>query len=391
MRLWVRSGTLTVALILTLTVAACGAAARTTGGKPSPPPSRATPMPTSSARTAVLATPSFHLKRIATGLIQPLYVTAPPGDTHRLFIVEKTGEIVILRDGVRLAAPFLNISNLVSQASEQGLLCLAFDPHFAANHRLYVSYTDLSNNVRVVRYTVSSGDPDRASPASAKLLLAVPHPFTNHNGGQLAFGPDGLLYIGLGDGGSEGDPRLYGQNLHVLLAKILRMDENAARPRPSICAYGLRNPWRFSFDRANGDLWIGDVGQDRWEEIDYLRAGTPAGTNFGWSYYEGNHVYKPQAIDRARLVFPVHEYSHAYGTSVIGGYVYRGKAIPTLRGWYLFADLSSRRVWLMRGPRGPVGLAAVSGQVGTVASFGEDASGELYLVSLNGQVYKIVR
>ena len=234
MRLWVRSGTLTVALILTLTVAACGADASTTGGKPSPPPSRATPMPTSSARTAVLATPSFHLKRIATGLIQPLYVTAPPGDTHRLFIVEKTGEIVILRDGVRLAAPFLNISNLVSQASEQGLLCLAFDPHFAANHRLYVSYTDLSNNVRVVRYTVSSGDPNRASPASAKLLLAVPHPFTNHNGGQLAFGPDGLLYIGLGDGGSEGDPRLYGQNLHVLLAKILRMDENAARPRPSI-------------------------------------------------------------------------------------------------------------------------------------------------------------
>lgn len=327
MRLWVRSGTLTVALILTLTVAACGADASTTGGKPSPPPSRATRMPTSSARTAVLATPSFHLKRIATGLIQPLYVTAPPGDTHRLFIVEKTGEIVILRDGVRLAAPFLNISNLVSQASEQGLLCLAFDPHFAANHRLYVSYTDLSNNVRVVRYTVSSGDPDRASPASAKLLLAVPHPFTNHNGGQLAFGPDGLLYIGLGDGGSEGDPRLYGQNLHVLLAKILRMDENAARPRPSICAYGLRNPWRFSFDRANGDLWIGDVGQDRWEEIDYLRAGTPAGTNFGWSYYEGNHVYKPQAIDRARLVFPVHEYSHAYGTSVIGGYVYRGLSL----------------------------------------------------------------
>src|SRR5450756_2580362 len=151
MRLWVRSGTLTVALILTLTVAACGADASTTGGKPSPPPSRATRMPTSSARTAVLATPSFHLKRIATGLIQPLYVTAPPGDTHRLFIVEKTGEIVILRDGVRLAAPFLNISNLVSQASEQGLLCLAFDPHFAANHRLYVSYTDLSNNA--VSYT----------------------------------------------------------------------------------------------------------------------------------------------------------------------------------------------------------------------------------------------
>ncbi len=336
-----------------------------------------------------LVTPHFHLKLIASGLARPVYVVSPPGDTHRQFIVEQRGKILVRKNGVLLARPFLNITNLLSTGNEEGLLSLAFDPHYATNRRFYVFYTDRAGDIRVVRYLTSVANPDLANASSAKVIFAAPHhAYTNHNGGQLAFGPDGLLYIGIGDGGSEGDPNLYGQNLHVPYAKIWR--ENVLTLHKQIYAYGLRNPWRFSFDPTTGALWIGDVGQNRWEEIDYLKAGAAPGTNFGWSYYEGDHVYRVQPIDRRRLVFPVYEYSHAQGCAVIGGYVYRGSAIPALRGWYLFGDLCSGRLWLMHGPKGPVRLAAASGRVTNITSFGQDASGELYLTSLSGRVYKLV-
>ena len=317
-------------------------------------------------------------------------MTAPPNDTRRLFIVQKTGAVVILKDGKRLARPFLDVRRLISEGAEQGLLCLAFDPGYAVNRRFYVSYTDRHNNLVVARYVADRRHPDVADAGSALIVSSLSHPHTNHNGGQLAFGPDGLLYLGIGDGGKEGDPQLYGQNPHVLLAKILTFDLSAAHPKPTMYAYGLRNPWRFSFDSGNGDLWIGDVGQDRWEEIDFLPAGTPPGTNFGWSYYEGDHVFKRQPIDRSRLVFPVLEYPHTLGCAVVGGYVYRGHRIRALRGWYIFGDFCSGRVWVMAGPRGPARTSPISGKVKHISSFGQDARGEMYLVSLDGSVFMIV-
>jgi len=344
------------------------------------------------AATAATNLPAVRLRQIASGLSAPVGLTTPPGDTHRLFVVEKTGRIVVIVNGRRLATPFLNIGSRVSKGTEQGLLGLAFDPQYASNGRFYVYYTDTAGDIRVVRYTVSASNRNLANASSATVLWSVPHhAHANHNGGQLAFGPDGLLYIGVGDGGSEGDPNRYGQNVHVPYAKIWRLDVSSASARPVMYAYGLRNPWRFSFDRKTGALWIGDVGQNKWEEIDYLKAGTARGTNFGWSYYEGDHVYKVQHIVRTRLRFPIAEYSHALGDAVVGGYVYRGSAIPRLRGYYLFADYGTARVWAKAGPRGGVHiLTGISQKLPSISSFGQNALGELYLTSLNGRVYKIV-
>ena len=346
----------------------------------------------SAAATAATKLPAVRLKLVASGLSLPVGMTVAPGDAHRLFVVEKTGRIVVIRNGKRLATPFLNIASRVSNGTEQGLLGLAFDPGYVSNGRFYVFSTNTKGDIEVVRYTVSASNPDRANASSAKVLWTVAHhAHNNHNGGQLAFGPDGLLYIGIGDGGSEGDPDRYGQNVHVPYAKIWRLDVSSATAKPVLYAYGLRNPWRFSFDSKTGALWIGDVGQDRWEEIDYLKAGTPAGTNFGWSYYEGDHVYKVQHIVRTHLVFPVAEYSHAVGDAVVGGYVYRGSAIPGLRGYYLFADYGTARVWAKAGPKGGVHiLADLSQKLPNISSFGRNAAGELYLTSLNGRLYKIV-
>ena len=273
------------------------------------------------------------------GLSQPVYVVAPPGDRQRLFIVEKTGRVLIMKNGNLLPKPFLDLTGKVSTGGEQGLLSLAFSPRYATNGRFFVDYTNLAGDTRVVRYTASRSDPDRADPAMRKVMISVDQPFANHNGGQLQFGPDGRLYVGMGDGGSAGDPRLTAQNRKSRLGKLLRINTSVSPPRIGIYAYGLRNPWRFSFDPANGNLWIGDVGQNRWEEIDFLRAGTTPGTNFGWSYYEGDHVYKRQPINRTRLRFPVFEYPHTLGCSVTGGYVYRGRAIPSLVGYYLFKKM----------------------------------------------------
>jgi glucose/arabinose dehydrogenase len=230
--------------------------------------------------------------------------------------------------------------------------------------------------------------------SSAKVLLAVAQPYSNHNGGQLQFGPGGLLFVGMGDGGSGGDPQHHAQDPRSRLGKLLRINVAVSPARVTTYAKGLRNPWRFSFDRKTGALWIGDVGQNAWEEIDYLRPGRPAGANLGWNGYEGTHVYDAQVaatLNKASLTWPVAQYSHSIGNAVTGGYVYRGSAIPALRGFYLFADFGSGHVWAMKGPGGARrALSGADGQVTQVSSFGQDASGELYVVSLAGSVYKIV-
>jgi glucose/arabinose dehydrogenase len=335
--------------------------------------------------------PTVHLRLVVSNLTEPLGVTASPGDSTRLFIVEKTGYIRVLLNGRLLARPFLNVHSLVTAGGEQGLLSIAFDPAYATNGHFYVYYTAANGDIKVVRYRVSANRSVANGRSATVLWTVAHHAHSNHNGGQLAFGPDGLLYIGIGDGGTEGDPNLYGQNVHVAYAKIWTMNVSSASPKPVLYAYGLRNPWRFSFDSATGNLWIGDVGQNKWEEIDYLKAGTKAGTNFGWSYYEGDHVYKPQSIVRTRLVFPVTEYSHAVGDAVIGGYVYRGAAIPALKGDYLFADYGTARVWFKTGPGAAAHiLTGISQKLPNVSSFGQNAKGELFLSSLNGKIYKLV-
>jgi glucose/arabinose dehydrogenase len=343
------------------------------------------------ARTA--APPAVALARIPGTFDQPVYVTAPRGDTARLFVVEKTGRIRIVKDGAVLAEPFLDLSAAVSSDGERGLLSVAFDPRYAANRRFYVNYTNLAGNTRVARYTASAQNPDRASASSAKMLLRVLQPYSNHNGGQLQFGPDGRLYVGMGDGGSGGDPQGRAQDPRSRLGKMLRLSLGASPVRVGVYAKGVRNPWRFSFDRKTGALWIGDVGQNEWEEVDYLRPGRPAGANLGWNGYEGTHVYAAATaarLDKGALTWPVTQYSHRVGQSVTGGYVYRGSAIPSLRGFYVFGDYVTGRVWAMKGPTGtPEALPGADRAAGNISSFGEDAAGELYVVDIAGAVYRI--
>jgi len=366
---------------------------------PSPSPSASAAVaagPVSTATTALsraVTAPAVRLQKLPQTFTKPVYLTAAPGDASRLFVVEKTGKIVIVQNGARLAKPFLDITSKVSTGGEQGLLSMAFDPQYASNGRFYVDYTNVNGDTRVVRYAVSKGDPNVANAGSARTVLSVHQPYSNHNGGQLQFGPDGRLYVGLGDGGSEGDPNHYGQNRSALLSKILRLNVNVSPVKVKKYAMGLRNPWRFSFDARTGALWIGDVGQDKWEEVDYLRPGAPAGANFGWSAYEGTHVYNSAiaaSVKKSSLTWPVTQYSHSVGNAVTGGYVYRGTAIPALRGFYVFADFASGRVWAMKGPGGArSALSGADGQVSQISSFGQDANGELYVVSLAGSVYKI--
>jgi glucose/arabinose dehydrogenase len=349
---------------------------------------------TATAVTRGAAPPAIKLQKIPGAYDFPVYVAAPPGDTSRLFVVEKSGRIRIVRNGAVLAKPFVDLSGQVSGQNEQGLLSMAFDPHFATNSRIYVDYTDRAGDTRVMRYTVSGSNPDVADPTSARVLLAITQPHANHNGGQLQFGPDGKLYVGMGDGGSAGDPQDRGQNVRTPLGKILRV-KLGATPEVTIYAKGLRNPWRFSFDRSTGALWIGDVGQNKWEEVDYLKPGRPAGANLGWSAFEGSHLFKPAVaavLDRSKLVWPVAQYSHAVGDAVVGGYVYRGSAIPALRGWYLFGDYETGRIWaLKRGAGGAKPLSGADKALANITSFGQDASGELYVASPDGSVYKIVK
>jgi glucose/arabinose dehydrogenase len=362
----------------------------------------------SSGNTFAIGT-GARLEQIAAGLSFPLYLTAPPGDLHRLFIVEKTGAIRVVKDGALLPNPFLNLSGQVSGGSEQGLLGLAFPPDYATTGRFVVHYTDPAGDTRLSIFQVSS-DPDIADGASEQVILTASQPFSNHNGGQIAFGPDGFLYLGLGDGGGANDPGGRGQDLSDLLGSILRLDVQSgtsytvppdnpfvgqAAARPEVWSYGLRNPWRFSFDRMTEDLYIADVGQDHFEEIDVAptSAGRGKGVNYGWKIMEGPQCLQGDQCDQTGLTLPVFSYSHSQGCSITGGYVYRGAAIPALQGQYFFGDFC--RGWV----RSIRYADAAAGEVtdwptlrpgGSVTSFGEDGAGELYVLVGEGGVFQVV-
>jgi glucose/arabinose dehydrogenase len=361
-----------VCVVIVLLGAACaGRSAGTTASGPPPPP------PSSSHPSQPPAT-GVRLVTVATGLDSPVDVAGIPG-TAKLAVVEKTGLVLVLTDGHPAQKPLLDLRGQVAQGTEQGLLSIVFSPRYASNRLAYVDYTDLDGNTHVAQLDTRSG--------SLRTILFVHQPFANHNGGAMAFGPDGMLYVGMGDGGSEGDPEGNGQNQASLLGKILRLDVAKADPRPQMYAYGLRNPWRFSFDPATGDLWIGDVGQNRYEEVDHLRAGTQPGANLGWNAYEGRAVYKRQPIDRSRLVWPVAVYPHTEGCSITGGYVYRGSEVPALRGRYVYGDFCSGRIWSLPAGGGRPQLLALTRLEG-LSSFGLDARGELYATTLGGRVVR---
>ena len=337
----------------------------------------------------------------------PVYLTSPPNDSARLFIVEQGGTIRIRRHDTTLARPFFDVRGQINAGGEEGLLSVAFDTGYATSGRFFVYFTSTSGDIRVVRYTVSS-DPDSADETTADTILKVAHPGqSNHNGGQLQFGPDGMLWIGTGDGGGGGDPARNGQNKHALLGKLLRLDVSGASgytipadnpfaadtsARAEIWAYGLRNPWRFSFDRLTGDLYIADVGQNVWEEVNVAPAPNRGkGANYGWNIMEGKHCYPSDPCTNPG-VLPFAEYQHVDGAcSVSGGYVYRGSAVPGLAGRYLYADYCNGKVWSFTYPS-PVtvdGSADLS-PGGGVSGFGQDVRGELYILQLGGPVYRIV-
>jgi glucose/arabinose dehydrogenase len=298
-------------------------------------------------------------------------------------------------DGGRLREePFLDVRRLVSTGGEQGLLSIAFHPRYAQNRRFYVNYTDTGGDTRVVEYR---SDGTRALPDSARELLAIDQPFSNHNGGQLAFGPDGRLWVGMGDGGGGGDPMNVAQNMRSRLGKLLTLNVDAQPPGVRIAALGLRNPWRFSFDRRTGDLYLGDVGQNAWEEVNFVPRGQLRRLqNFGWDVWEGRASYERKARNAAgRLVRPVAVYplgTAAGHSSVAGGFVYRGAAMPQVRGRYFYGDAGSGTVWSLRMQGGKLRQHRRERfRVPSVVSFGEDARGELYLVSLGGTVYRLSR
>jgi len=352
------------------------------------------------------------LQEVASGLSAPLFLTAPAGDP-RLFIVERAGRIRIVQNGTLLATPFLDISLRVSTAGERGLLSMAFDPQYASNGFFFIYFTDLNGDIVIERFQVSIGDPNLADPASSQQILAIAHrDFANHNGGLVAFGPDGFLYIGTGDGGGGGDPLGNGQNVDSLLGKLLRIDvSNSSSGQPygipplnpfvgqagrrgEIWAYGLRHPWRSAFDAATGLLYVADVGQNTREEVN-VAATAAAGLNYGWNITEGSLCFPGDPCDKQGLTLPILEYGHdaSGGCSITGGYVYRGSAIPELSGRYFYSDFCNG--WL-RSFVLTNGIAAEQidwnvANVGQIFSFGEDAQKELYMLTATGRVFKIVR
>lgn len=336
------------------------------------------------------ATRAFHWRLVRSGLDAPVHVASTPSRPARLYVVEQAGRIRILSGGKLFERPFLDIRRLVVSGGEQGLLSMAFHPKFAKNRRFYVDYTDLNGDTRVVEYRANRAG-TLAIPSSARRLLFVHQPYENHNGGQLAFGPDGYLYIGMGDGGSGGDPENRSQNLSSRLGKLLRIDVDRRGAKPEIVAYGLRNPWRFSFDRSTGDLYIADVGQGESEEVDFTPRSSPGLENYGWDVYEGNTRYEDKAPNPAgRIVFPVHVYPHSQGCSVTGGFVYRGAAVAAARGRYFFGDYCTGRLWSLRIAGGRATDVQLDSQrLRDLSSFGEGLHGELYAVTLDGRVYRL--
>lgn len=380
---------------------------------------------------ASVSWPTISLVKEFSGLNQPVDITHARDGSGRLFVVERSGRIRIVKNGNLLGAPFLNITDRVGDgSSEQGLLSVAFPPDYANKSYFYVYYTDTSGDTVVARYRVTA-DADIADPNSEEVILTIDQPYTNHNGGQLAFGPnDGYLYIATGDGGLGGDPQNHAQNPNSLLGKILRIDVEPISPpqtispnhvlylpiifstnhqpkssyrippgnpytqttgyRDEIWALGLRNPWRFSFDQETGDLYIGDVGQGSYEEIDHQPASSPGGENYGWRIMEGVHCYNAASCDTTGLTLPVVEYNHSLGCSVTGGAVYRGQDYAGMQGVYFYADYCSGRIWGLQydGANWQSTLLDTTGY--KVSTFGQDEAGNLYLTDYSaGDIYMI--
>ena len=364
----------------------------------------ATPEPTAIPVTAVT---QVQLEQIASAYTRPTFMTHAFDD--RLFVVEERGLVTIIQNGGRVASPFLDIQDRVNnQANEQGLFSILFHPNYVDNGYFYLNYTRADGSSVISRMSVSD-DPNRGDPASELVMLVIGQPFSNHNGGQMHFGPDGYLYIGMGDGGSAGDPQNHGQDATTLLGSMLRIDVNsdsergyaippdnpyldiAERPN-EIWGIGLRNPWRFSFDRLTGDLYVADVGQNAWEEIHLIPAGTPGGINFGWNIMEGTNCYRAPDCDQAGLDIPIWDYDHSNGCSITGGYIYRGQHSPELWGNYFFSDYCSGNIWALvpQGDGDPLVNLVLQSGLGP-ASFGEDAAGELYISDhRGGGIYRIV-
>jgi glucose/arabinose dehydrogenase len=385
-------------------LAACGG---DTGSSPTPGPS---PSPTASAcaaGTPVTGIPALTARLVVSGLRSPLDLQSVPGDPERLYVVEQGGRIRVVRNGQLQAAAFLDVAGRISGGGERGLLGLAFHPQFASNRRFYVNYTNLAGNTHIAEFRATSAD--AADPASERVLLVVSQPFSNHNGGALVFDNSGRLLIALGDGGSGGDPQNNGQRLDTLLGKIARIDVDAGSPyslpadnpflatagaRGEIWAYGLRNPFKIAFDRPTGDLYVGDVGQNRIEEIDVGLSTRRGGENYGWRLTEGTQCFNPSnGCDRTGITPPVYEYTHSEGCSVTGGVVYRGCRVPALAGTYFFGDFCSGLVRSFRLANGAATelrdwTAGLRG-IGAVSSFGLDAAGEVYVVDYDGELYRL--
>ena len=355
--------------------------------------------------------PTLHLFTLATvadGFHRPIYATHAGDESGRLFVLEQSGKVWILRDGARMPVPFLDVSQLISSSAlrsgftEQGLLGIAFHPEHASKGRFFIYYTDRGGDTVIARYLVMPGQPDLADPASGQVIFQLPQPYSNHNGGHIDFGPDGYLYVALGDGGAANDPLGAGQNRRLLLGTILRLDVDSALPYAipadnpfvgdaaaldEIWAYGLRNVWRFSFDRATGDLYMADVGQNQWEELNFQPADSPGGENYGWNVYEANMIFAGGSAPHH--VAPFHAYDHSLGCSVTGGYVYRGAAIADLQAVYLFGDYCTGRIW---GSWRDSSLTWQTQQLMkpnfAISSFGEDEAGEVYVIDYAGTLYR---
>lgn len=347
---------------------------------------------------------SLTLKQVATGLQRPVGLEHMPGDdSGRLFVVEQhVARILIARpSGAGLAIakePFYDLRGQVGKRNEQGLLGLVFHPKFAENKRLYVNYTARDGTTRVVEYRVDASDPDRVDMASARTIFEMEQPYSNHNAGDLEFGPDGKLYIGTGDGGAAGDPLEAGQDRKQLLAKMLRVDVDGDLGAPEVVQIGLRNPWRYHFDVKTGDLYIADVGQNQYEFVYAVAADNIDGHNFGWNVVEGSHCYRSRKCDSSAFTAPIVEYDHNVGCSITGGVVYRGKAIPELVGAYFYADYCTSIIRTLRWSRDGVRqhwrwrkALDPKRRVREISSFGTDADGELFVLSLQGQIFKLVR
>jgi glucose/arabinose dehydrogenase len=385
-------------------LSACGGSG---SSSPTPLPSATPPGGSCAAGSPVSGIPALAARLVVSGLRNPLDLQAAPGDRERLYVVEQAGRIQVVRNGQLQAAPFLDIASRISSGGERGLLGLAFHPQFATNRRFFVNYTDPRGDTHVAEFR--AGSADAADAGSERLLFVVTQPFSNHNGGGLAFDVSGRLLVALGDGGSAGDPFGNGQRLDTFLGKILRIDVDAATPyavppdnpfratsgaAPEIWAYGLRNPFRIFVDRPTGDLYIGDVGQGRIEEVDVGLASRRGGENYGWNVTEGSQCFNPaDGCARAGFTLPVYEYTHAEGCSITGGAVYRGCRMPDLAGTYFFADFCSGLVRSFRLAGGQATdvrdwTAGLRG-IDSPTSFGKDADGEVYVVDYDGEVYRL--